>query len=83
MNTINTPEEIKHFNHERTPEFWALEHPYPGGPNDDNVKTYLKYKVEGSAETQLNNYFSSDYKNTSDLRVGAEYRVAGFRLRGG
>lgn len=45
--------------------------------------TKPKYKVEGSAETQLNNYFSSDYKNTSDLRVGAEYRVAGFRLRGG
>lgn len=45
--------------------------------------TKPKYKVEGSAETQLNDYFSSDYKNTSDLRVGAEYRVAGFRLRGG
>lgn len=45
--------------------------------------TKPKYKVEGSAETQLNNYFSSDYKNTSDLRIGAEYRVAGFRLRGG
>ncbi len=31
----------------------------------------------------MNDYFSSDYKNTSDLRVGAEYKVAGFRLRGG
>ena len=36
-----------------------------------------------SPENQLNNYFSSDYKNTSDLRIGAEYRMAGFRLRGG
>ena len=45
--------------------------------------TKPKYKVEGSAEQQLNDYFSSDYKNTSDLRIGAEYRVAGFRLRGG
>ena len=45
--------------------------------------TKPKYKVEGTPERQLNDYFSSDYKNTSDLRVGAEYRVAGFRLRGG
>ncbi|WP_374363542.1 OmpP1/FadL family transporter [Cloacibacterium sp.] len=45
--------------------------------------TKPKYKVEGTPEKQLNDYFSSDYKNTSDLRVGAEYRVAGFRLRGG
>ena len=45
--------------------------------------TRPKYKVEGSAEQQLNDYFSSDYKNTSDLRIGAEYRMAGFRLRGG
>ena len=36
-----------------------------------------------SPEHQLNSYFSSDYKNTSDLRIGAEYRMAGFRLRGG
>ena len=45
--------------------------------------TKPKYKVEGSAEQQLNDYFSSDYKNTSDFRIGAEYRMAGFRLRGG
>ena len=45
--------------------------------------TKPKYKVEGSPEKRLNDYFSSDYKNTSDLRIGAEYRVAGFRLRGG
>lgn len=45
--------------------------------------TKPKYKEEGSAEKQLNNYLSSDYKNTSDLRIGAEYRIGGFRLRGG
>lgn len=52
--------------------------------------TKPKYKDPGafpngdpSPEKQLNDYFSSDYKNTSDLRVGAEYRVASFRLRGG
>lgn len=52
--------------------------------------TKPKYKDPGafpngdpSPEKQLNDYFSSDYKNTSDLRIGAEYRVAGFRLRGG
>lgn len=38
----------EYFNQDRTPEFWALEHPYPGGPNDDNVKTFLKYRVEGT-----------------------------------
>ena len=52
--------------------------------------TKPKYKDPGafpngdpSPEKQLNDYFSSDYKNTSDLRIGAEYRIAGFRLRGG
>lgn len=45
---MSTTDEIKHFNQDRTPEFWALEQPFPGGPNDDNVKTFLKYKVEGS-----------------------------------
>ncbi len=45
--------------------------------------TKPKYKVQGPAEEQLNDYFSSDYKNISDLRIGAEYRLGGFRLRGG
>lgn len=45
--------------------------------------TKPKYKVQGPAEDQLNDYFSSDYKNISDLRIGAEYRLGGFRLRGG
>lgn len=42
-----------------------------------------KYEVQGQAETDLNNYFQDNYENASDLRVGAEYRVQAFRLRGG
>lgn len=42
-----------------------------------------KYKVQGDAETELNNFLDENYKNISDLRIGAEYRYAGFRLRGG
>jgi hypothetical protein len=46
--------------------------------------TKPKYKVEGDAETQLNNYFSSSaYENVSELKVGGEYRMNAFRLRGG
>ena len=45
--------------------------------------TKPKYKVQGPPETQLNSFFNSDYKNLSELRVGAEYRYNNFRLRGG
>lgn len=45
--------------------------------------TKPQYKVQGDAETELNNYFDQDYKNTSEVRVGAEYRAYGFRFRGG
>lgn len=45
--------------------------------------TKPKYKVQGNAETQLNNFFNSDYKNLSELKVGGEYRYNNFRLRGG
>lgn len=45
--------------------------------------TKPQYKVEGPAETELNNYFSDQYKNTSEVRIGAEYRINAFRLRGG
>ena len=45
--------------------------------------TKPKYKVYGGAETELNNYFDNNYKNLSEVKVGAEYRVMGFRLRGG
>lgn len=37
-----------------------------------------------SPESQLNNYFSSSaYENVSELKVGGEYRMNAFRLRGG
>lgn len=41
------------------------------------------YKVEGPAETELNDFFSENSKNMSEIKVGAEYRISGFRLRGG
>ena len=52
--------------------------------------TKPKYKDPGplpngeeSAEHQLNDFFQSEYKNLSELRVGGEYRYNNFRLRGG
>ena len=45
--------------------------------------TKPKYKVQGPAETQLNDFFQSEYKNLSELRIGGEYRYNNFRLRGG
>lgn len=45
--------------------------------------TKPKYKVQGIAETELNDFFKQEYKNMSDLRIGAEYRNGIFRLRGG
>lgn len=45
--------------------------------------TKPKYKVQGPAETELNSFFSDNYKNLSEVKVGAEYRIKAFRLRGG
>ena len=45
--------------------------------------TKSKYKVFGNAETELNNFFSDNSKNLSEVKVGAEYRIDAFRLRGG
>ena len=45
--------------------------------------TKSKYKVFGIAETELNNFFSDNSKNLSEVKVGAEYRIDAFRLRGG
>jgi hypothetical protein len=45
--------------------------------------TKPKYKVQGEAETELNTFFSDNYKNLSEVKVGAEYRIKAFRLRGG
>jgi len=45
--------------------------------------TRPKYKVYGGAETELNDFFKDNYKNLSELKIGAEYRLKQFRLRGG
>ena len=45
--------------------------------------TKAKYTVEGPAETDLNQLISNNAKNLSEIKVGAEYRISDFRLRGG
>lgn len=45
--------------------------------------TKAKYKVRGPAETELNDFFSDNSKNMSDVKVGAEYRIKALRLRAG
>ncbi|MGL6126467.1 OmpP1/FadL family transporter [Chryseobacterium artocarpi] len=45
--------------------------------------TKPKYKVQGDAETVINSFYNDLYKNSSEVKVGAEYRIQGFRLRGG
>jgi hypothetical protein len=45
--------------------------------------TKPKYKVVTGTETELNSFFKDNYKNLSEVRIGAEYRVKQFRLRGG
>lgn len=42
-----------------------------------------KYRVQGGAEEELNSYFNDLSKSTSEVRVGAEYRIKAFRVRGG
>ena len=45
--------------------------------------TKHKYKVYGDAETELNKFFSDHSNSLSEVKVGAEYRIQQFRLRGG
>ena len=45
--------------------------------------TKPKYKVYGDAETELNKFFTDNYKSMSEVKVGAEYRINALRLRGG
>ncbi|MGO4707931.1 OmpP1/FadL family transporter [Chryseobacterium sp. 2TAF14] len=45
--------------------------------------TKPKYKVQGEAESELNSFFSDTYKNLSEIKIGAEYRIKAFRIRGG
>lgn len=45
--------------------------------------TKSKYSVDGPAETELNDFFSNNSSNLSEIKVGAEYRIMDFRVRGG
>ncbi|WP_419868266.1 OmpP1/FadL family transporter [Chryseobacterium sp. CT-SW4] len=45
--------------------------------------TKPKYRVQGAAETEMNSFFNDNYKNLSEIKVGAEYRIQAFRIRGG
>lgn len=45
--------------------------------------TKPKYKVRGDAETELNDFFNDYYKNMSEVKFGAEYRIQQFRVRAG
>lgn len=45
--------------------------------------TKPKYRVDGAAERELNGFFKDNYQNLSEVRIGGEYRVKQFRLRGG
>lgn len=45
--------------------------------------TKPKYKVYGNAETELNNFFTDHSKSLSEVKIGAEYRIDAFRVRGG
>ncbi len=44
-----------------------------------------KYKEynNGSAEQELNAFFADNYSGLSEVKIGAEYRIQAFRLRGG
>ncbi|WP_082140528.1 OmpP1/FadL family transporter [Chryseobacterium sp. FH2] len=45
--------------------------------------TRPKYKEYSGADVEINNFFKDNYKNLSEVRVGAEYRLKQLRLRGG
>lgn len=45
--------------------------------------TKPRYQVQGAAESELNSFFNDNYKNLSEIKVGAEYRIKALRLRGG
>jgi hypothetical protein len=45
--------------------------------------TKPKYSVRGAAERELNDFFSDNSRSMQEVRVGAEYRMKQFRLRGG
>lgn len=41
------------------------------------------FSKASGAETQLNDFYQSTYKARHEVRAGAEYRIKGFRIRGG
>ena len=51
----------------------------------------VDYKVDlgkpnfggGAADVQLNNFYESAYKAQHEIRIGGEYRIKSFRIRGG
>ena len=45
--------------------------------------TKPRYKVFGDAERELNDFFSDNSRSMQEVKVGAEYRMKQFRLRGG
>ncbi|AZI19998.1 OmpP1/FadL family transporter [Chryseobacterium taklimakanense] len=40
-------------------------------------------KMGSAAQTEMDNFLDANYKNVSEVKVGAEYRIQQFRLRGG
>lgn len=43
-----------------------------------------KFNTEDVAlETELNDFYSDNYRSMSEIKIGAEYRIEQFRLRGG
>ena len=52
---------------------------------------YVDYRVDlgkpnfggGAADVQLNNFYESAYKAQHEVRIGGEYRIKSFRVRGG
>ncbi|MBP0613603.1 hemin receptor [Chryseobacterium sp. cx-311] len=45
--------------------------------------TKPRYKVQGPAETELNSFLADHSTASSEIKVGAEYRIKALRLRGG
>lgn len=42
-----------------------------------------KYTTNSNVNTEINNFYSDHYKNSAEVRFGAEYRLEGLRVRAG
>lgn len=40
-------------------------------------------KMDSAAQTEMDNFMDNNYKNMSEIRIGAEYRIMDLRLRAG